>query len=46
MKTRTAVVYEHDAPVVVDTLTLDDPESTKSCCAWAPAAYVTPICRS
>ena len=25
MKTRAAVVYEHDAPVVVDTLTLDDP---------------------
>lgn len=26
MKTRAAVVYEHDAPVVVDTLTLDDPK--------------------
>ena len=27
MRTRAAVVYEHDAPVVVDTLTLDDPKA-------------------
>ncbi|MYC94168.1 MAG: Zn-dependent alcohol dehydrogenase [Caldilineaceae bacterium SB0661_bin_32] len=29
MKTRAAVVYEHDAPVVVETLTLDDPKDNE-----------------
>lgn len=29
MKTRAAVVYEHDAPVVVETLTLDDPKENE-----------------
>ncbi len=29
MKTRAAVVYEHDAPVVVDTLTLDEPKANE-----------------
>lgn len=29
MQTKTAVVYEHDAPVVVDTLTLDDPKENE-----------------
>ena len=29
MKTRAAVVYEHDAPVVVESLTLDDPKDNE-----------------
>ncbi len=29
METRAAVVYEHDAPVVVETLTLDDPKDNE-----------------
>lgn len=29
MKTRAAVVYEHDAPIVIDSLTLDDPKENE-----------------